>query len=50
VSAITALCENFKKSCGFTKPSKNKPVAIAKLNKPIKASAAERWSKPVGLM
>jgi hypothetical protein len=33
-------CENFK-SGWFAKATKNKPVAIAKLNNPINASAAE---------
>jgi hypothetical protein len=32
-------CENFKKAVGLR--DQNKPVAIAKLNNPINASAAE---------
>jgi hypothetical protein len=45
------LCENFKKAVGLKRP-KNKPVAIAKLNNPINASAAESKlvKKPTGLM
>jgi hypothetical protein len=34
-----SICENFRKAVGLLNLPKNNPVAMAKLNKPINASA-----------